>query len=94
MRTIRQHILTPQFVEFMPEVKEPNILYISKRFNLAIYLCDCGCNGQNVLPLSNSGIGHTWKCTEQDGKVSLMPSILNNVCGTHGVLTNNIVNII
>ena len=35
--------LSPQFVEFIPEILEEGILYISEKFELAIHRCACGC---------------------------------------------------
>lgn len=68
---IRQDVVT------MPSVKEPGILYVSEKYQLAIHLCACGCGGEAVTPMSmgwvitndsngptfNHSIGHQhWPC--------------------------------
>ena len=65
--------LKPVYVDYIPEVKEENILYISKTYNIAIHLCACGCGIQAVTPL---GAGE-WTLIENGDKVSLRPSIGN-----------------
>ena len=80
--------LKPEFVEFMPHTKEHGILYISKRFGLAIHLCACGCGYETVTPIDGL---LAWKLTENDGKVTLHPSIGNQnfECRSHYWIRNN-----
>ena len=66
--------LKPLCVEYMPETKEEGVLYISHRFNLAIHLCACGCKRESVTPFNDP---REWKLTEDDGKITLRPSIGN-----------------
>ena len=65
-----------EFVEVMPENKEYGVLYISKRFNLVICLCPDGCGYEAVMPLKPKAYG--WDYKEQDGKVTLSPSVAND----------------
>jgi hypothetical protein len=63
--------IIPVFVEFIPKDIETGKLYISKKFQVAIHLCACGCRGKTVTPLNE------WKLTENNNQVSLSPSIGN-----------------
>lgn len=81
--TARLHELTREDVEFMPERKEPGILYVSERFALAIHLCACGrCGNETVTPLDGDG----WTLTE---RATLRPSIGNwqFPCRSHYFIT-------
>ena len=44
--------LQHKFVEFIPEVLEDGILYISLTYCTAIHKCVCGCNNEVVTPFS------------------------------------------
>jgi len=65
--------IRPEFVEFIPERLESGVLYISKRYATASHLCCCGCGLEVVTPLNAA----KWQLTEQDGAVSLRPSVGN-----------------
>ena len=65
--------IRPEFVEFIPERLAPGVLYISKRYATASHLCCCGCGLEVVTPLNAA----KWHLTEQDGTVSLRPSVGN-----------------
>ena len=80
--------LKPLMVEYMPEKKEPGILYISNKFNLAIHLCACGCGNEVVTPIGDNG--WTTNASFED-KVTLRPSIGNwgLPCKSHYYITNN-----
>lgn len=82
--------LRPEFVEFIPQILEPGVLYISERYHTASHLCACGCGEKVVTPLTPAG----WALTYQDGCVSLYPSIgnWNYACRSHyWILRNAIV---
>lgn len=56
MKTIKKVSITPQFVKFMPDHLEPNILYISEDFKCINHLCLCGCGFETSIHLdSNTG---------------------------------------
>lgn len=80
-------MLTIEHVEYIPEEKEPNTLYISKRFNTAVHLCACGCDYETVTPLNGNG----WQLSETDNGVTLHPSIGNQNfdCKSHYWIKNN-----
>ena len=75
-------------VEFMPEIKEQGILYVSRKFGLAIHLCACGCGIETVTPIT--GI-NCWTLTDSPEGITLRPSIGNQnfPCGSHYWITNN-----
>lgn len=91
LMTVEKRIsdLAPIYCEYMPPELEPGKLYISKRFQLAIHLCACGCGGKTVTPL---GPGE-WTLNENDGKITLRPSIGNwsgeNPYHAHYYVTEN-----
>lgn len=84
------HELTPKQVEYIPKEKEEGILYISKRFNLAIHLCACGCKRESVTPFNDL---KEWKLTEENNSITLRPSIGNfngeRPYHAHYYITNN-----
>lgn len=61
------------FVELMPDVLEPETLYISIEYTVAIHSCACGCGERVVTPLSPA----EWRLTFDGETVSLWPSIGN-----------------
>ncbi len=72
-------------VEFMPEAKEPGVLYISERFGLAIHLC-AGCDGSAVVMKTRpmfDGDQHFWTMTRDGDAVTFTPSILQQGCRHH-----------
>jgi len=81
--------LTPIYCEYMPDMFEAGKLYISTAFGIAIHLCACGCGGNTVTPL---GAGE-WELTDNNGKVTLRPSIGNwsgqSPYHAHYFITNN-----
>jgi hypothetical protein len=83
--------LEPTFVIHIPKPLEPGKLYISEEFEIAIHLCACGCGGQTVTPFGSDG----WTLTNQDGKISLRPSIGNwsgqNPYHAHYYVTDNMI---
>lgn len=74
----------------MPKVEdmEHGVIYVSMKFNLAIHLCACGeCRWQTVTPfvLETASMNHFWQYTENEGRVTLHPSIGNHQfpCKSH-----------
>lgn len=77
-----------QFVHYMPQVKEPGILYISHAGQLAIHLCACGCGAQVVCRLAVNGLKESdkiwgYKYHDDDGSSTLNGSILQRSCKSH-----------
>jgi len=82
-------ILQHKFVEFIPDVLEDGILYISIEYCTAIHKCVCGCGNEVVTPLSPND----WELTFNGKSVSLYPSIgnWNFDCKSHYWIKNSIV---
>lgn len=76
----------PQFVELIPDVLEPGVLYISMKYATASHLCLCGCGKEVATPLTPTD----WRLTF-DGRVSLHPSVGNwsFKCRSHYVIAAN-----
>lgn len=68
MKTV-QH----KFVEYIPDVIEEGILYISMSFATVVHKCACGCGREVVTPLGPTD----WKLIFDGETVSLDPSIGN-----------------
>lgn len=68
------------FCEYIPHWKdmEPGILYISEVYKVSNHFCACGCGQQTVLPFTKEkDYGKNWSMTNNDGKITLVPSIGN-----------------
>ena len=76
-----------KFVEFIPDVLEDGILYISIEYCTAIHKCVCGCGKEVVTPISPTD----WQLTFDGKSVSLSPSIgnWNFECKSHYWIINN-----
>ena len=81
--------LTPVHCEEIPANIESGNIYITKRYEVAVHLCACGCGGKTVTPL---GPGE-WTLTDNDSKITLRPSIGNwsgeNPYHAHYYVTDN-----
>jgi hypothetical protein len=79
--------LQHKFVELIPEVLEPDTLYISVTYCTAIHLCVCGCGNEVVTTLSPID----WELTFNGKTVSLSPSIgnWNFPCKSHYFIRQN-----
>lgn len=86
---MRIEAVKPQFVEYVPKVLEPGVLYVSEKYKTASHLCACGCGEKVVTPLSPAD----WKLQINGGKVSLYPSIgnWNYACRSHYWIRNNLI---
>lgn len=60
-----------QFVEFIPELLEEGIIYVSLRFGTVVHSCCCGCGCEVVTPLSPTD----WSLVFDGVSISLKPSI-------------------
>jgi hypothetical protein len=70
---------------------EHGVLYLSRRFNLAIHLCACGeCRWETVTPLNEPGENSGWTFTEGPNGPTLYPSIGNQQfpCKSHYWVTD------
>lgn len=79
--------LQHRFVEYMPEVIEPGVIYISMEYCTAIHKCVCGCGNEVVTPISPTD----WQLTFDGESISLSPSIGNwgLECKSHYWITDS-----
>src|ERR1039458_6166357 len=79
--------LSHKFVEFVPNVLEKGVLYVSITYGTASHLCCCGCGREVVTPITPTG----WKLIFDGETVSLHPSIgnWNFPCRSHYWISNN-----
>jgi len=94
MKTLKIVEITPVYMEEgLPEKDQmkPDTLYISEQYKGCSHLCLCGCGVECYLPLTQG----QWMLTNQDGKVSLTPSILQRFdCRSHYIITKNKANFV
>jgi hypothetical protein len=76
-----------EFVEFIPEVLAPGVVYVSIPYATAAHGCFCGCGSKVVTPLSRRG----WSVTYDGESVTLYPSIGNYglPCQSHYFIRND-----
>lgn len=69
--------------EYVPDVYEPGIVYVSRAYRGAAFLCPCGCGSKVYLPISTKHEkGVYWELKLNDN--SIEPSILQrNGCKSH-----------
>jgi hypothetical protein len=81
--------LEQRFVERIPRVLEPGILYISMGYATAAHSCACGCGEEVMTPFTPTD----WKMTFDGETVSLWPSIGNwqLACRSHYVIDRGVV---
>ena len=81
--------LQHKFIEFIPEILEPDTLYISFTYCTAIHLCVCGCGNEVVTPFSPTD----WAVTFDGRTISLNPSIGNwsFPCKSHYFIKNSFI---
>lgn len=74
-------VVTHAFVEFVPRLLEPGVLYVSLEYATASHSCFCGCGERVVTPLSPTD----WRLIFDGRSVSLYPSIGSSslACRSH-----------
>ncbi len=79
--------LKHQFVEFMPDVIQEGVIYISLEYKSVIHRCACGCGKEVNTPLHPTG----WKILYDGESISLKPSVGNWSfdCKSHYWIANN-----
>jgi hypothetical protein len=84
---VRADRVEPRFVEFVPEVLEDGVLYISIAYGAVVHRCYCGCGEKVSTPLSPA----QWKFTYDGETVSLSPSVGSGTlpCNSHYLITRN-----
>ena len=73
--------LRHRFVENIPEVLEPGVLYVSIPYRTMVHRCACGCGEEVVTPIGPAA----WTMTYDGDGVTIAPSIGNRSlpCGSH-----------
>jgi hypothetical protein len=69
MRNIVKH----RFVQFVPDLLEEGVIYVSVEYATAVHKCCCGCGKEVVTPLAPTD----WQLTFDGQSISLYPSIGN-----------------
>lgn len=85
---MKTQVITPKYVEHLPEQLEEGVLYISEEFALTAHKCCCGC-GEDVY---NKLGPAKWRLIKlPDGGVSLDPSVGNwkYACRSHYFIQKN-----
>lgn len=70
---MKQKYLSHQFVQYIPEILDEGILYVSERYSTVAHKCCCGCGEEIVTPLSPTD----WSLKIEHHKLTLYPSIGN-----------------
>lgn len=76
--------LAPRFVDTVPEMLSPGILYVAAEHGVMMHLCACGCGSEVSLPLSPID----WRLTFDGDSISVSPSVGNwsLPCRSHYVI--------
>ncbi|RZK26150.1 MAG: hypothetical protein EOO43_03640 [Flavobacterium sp.] len=79
--------LQHRFVEFIPEVLDEGILYITMEYRTAVHMCVCGCGNEVITPFSPTD----WHLRFYGDSVSIYPSIgsWSFKCRSHYWITKN-----
>lgn len=81
--------IEPQFVEFIPDVLQDGVLYISIPYGTIVHRCCCGCGEKVSTPLHPA----QWRLTYDGETVSLTPSVGSGAlpCRSHYFIARNVV---
>jgi hypothetical protein len=84
---MRQERLRHRFVEFIPEILEDGVVYVSIEYMTVTHKCCCGCGREVVTPLSPTD----WRIIFDGKTISLEPSVGNwsLPCQSHYWIMNN-----
>ncbi len=79
--------IEPQFVEFIPDVLDDGVLYISMPYGAIVHRCCCGCGEKVSTPLHPA----QWRLTYDGETVSLTPSVGSGAlpCRSHYFIARN-----
>lgn len=77
------------FVEYIPELLEEGVVYVSVAYATVVHKCFCGCANEVVTPLSPTD----WELTFDGETISLHPSVgsWNLDCRSHYWIRRNVV---
>lgn len=84
---MRLNRVGPRFVEFVPDVLEQGVVYISIPYGAIVHGCLCGCGEKVSTPLSPA----QWSLTYDGEHISLSPSVGSGTlpCNSHYVIARN-----
>ena len=79
--------LRHEFVEFIPAVLDPGVIYVSITYATAAHRCCCGCGNEVVTPLTPTD----WALIFDGDSITLKPSIGNwgLPCNSHYWIIRN-----
>jgi len=74
-------------VEFIPDQVDDGVLYISKKYDIIVHKCCCGCGEEVVTPLTPVD----WQIYHNGNSVTLSPSVgnWNFSCRSHYWIRRN-----
>ena len=70
---MKQVMLLPQYVDYIPEQLNEGHLYICEQYKTVAHKCCCGCGEEVITPLSPA----EWSIRKEGNTVTLHPSIGN-----------------
>lgn len=83
------HLKIKECVHIDEELQD-GVLYVSRKYEIAIHLCACGCKTQTVTPIATVAGVSGWSLTEGPNGPTLRPSIGNQQfpCKSHYWVTD------
>jgi hypothetical protein len=84
---MKRKLIRPEFVEFVPDVMQEGVLYISIPYRTASHKCACGCGEIVVTPIRPTD----WTLMWNGETVTLNPSVGNwsLPCQSHYLIVEN-----
>ena len=84
---MKQTVITPHYVNNIPEKLDEGVLYICERYHLAAHKCCCGCGQEVITPLTPAD----WLIRKDNDLITLFPSIGNwsFTCQSHYWIKRN-----
>ena len=74
----------------LPYPLEKGMLYVCWKLKYVAFQCPCGCGYDVALAYQgNEKETYQWRFSEQDGKVTLSPSVAIDPCKAHFFIRNN-----
>lgn len=76
-----------EFVKYIPETLEEDMIYVSVEYKTVAHLCACGCGTEVIIPIGPTD----WSITFDGTTITLSPSIgnWNYPCQSHYFIRKN-----